>query len=42
MIDDDAYAFIIIIGIPPHIIMHGMPMFIMFVIIMQRSFIMSI
>lgn len=32
----------IIIGIPPHIIMHGMPMFIMDIIICMRSFIMSI
>ena len=32
----------IIIGIPLHIIMHGMPIFIMFIIISQRVFIMSI
>ena len=42
-IDASAYAaFIIIIGMPPHIIMHGIPMFIMFVIWLMRSFIMSI
>ena len=32
----------IIIGMPPHIIMHGMPMFIMDCIMVMRSFIMSI
>ena len=38
-----AYAAVdIIIGIPPHIIMHGMPIAIMFCIIDMRSFIMSI
>ena len=32
----------IIIGMPPHIIMHGMPLFIIDVIMDMRSFIMSI
>lgn len=35
-------GWLIIIGIPPHIIMHGMPMFIMDIIMFMRSFIMSI
>ncbi len=39
---DDYDAEPIIIGMPPHIIMHGMPMFIMFIIWFMRSFIMSI
>jgi hypothetical protein len=38
----NAQPCIIIIGMPPHIIMHGIPMFIMFVIMDMRSFIMSI
>ena len=35
-------AFITIIGMPPHIIMQGIPMLIMFIIIDMRSFITSI
>jgi len=39
---DRPQALAIIIGIPPHIIMHGMPCCIMDVIMPMRSFIISI
>ena len=36
------YIELIIIGMPPHIIMQGIPACIMFIIMFMRSFIMSI